>query len=51
MLQSILQDYILGGAVCSATRNLICERRTKTATGVRAIGVVAPKVWQDSNLT
>jgi len=26
---------------------LICERRTKTATGARAFGVAAPKVWLD----
>jgi len=42
-----IQDYILGRAVRSATRNLICERRTKTATGARAFGVFAPKVWHD----
>jgi len=46
-LQSILQDYIPGRAVRSATRKLICERHTKTATGARAFGVVAPKVWND----
>jgi len=46
-LQSILQDSIPGRAVCSVTRNLICERRTKTATGARAFGAVAPKVWHD----
>jgi len=34
-----LQDYIPGRAVHSASRNLICERRTKTATGARACGV------------
>jgi len=34
-------------AVRSASRNLICERRTKTATGARAFGVAAPKVWPD----
>jgi len=36
-----------GQTVCSASRNLICERRTKTATGARAFGAVAPKVWHD----
>jgi len=46
-LQSILQDYIPGRAVRSASRNLICEHRTKTATGARAFGVVAPKVWHN----
>jgi len=45
--KSILEDYITGRTVRSATRNLICERRTKTATGARAFGVVAPKVWHD----
>jgi len=25
----------------------VLERRTKTATGARAFGVVAPKVWHD----
>jgi len=30
-----------------ATCNLICERHTKTATGARAFGVIAPKVWYD----
>jgi len=40
-------DYIPGRAVRSAGRNLICERRTKTASGARAFGVVAPKVWHD----
>jgi len=43
-LQSILQDYILGRAIRSAARNLICEHRTKTVTGARAFGVVASKV-------
>jgi len=38
---------MLGRAVRSASRNLIYERRTKTATGARAFGVVAPKVWHD----
>jgi len=45
--QSILQDYISGRAVRSASRNLICERPTKTAKGARAFGVVAFKVWHD----
>jgi len=44
---SILQDYIPGRAVRSATRKLICERITKTATGARVVGVVAPKVWHE----
>jgi len=39
--------YIPGRAVRSATRNLICERRTKTAPGARDFGVVAPKFWHD----
>jgi len=43
--QSILQDYIPGRA-CSFC-NLICECCTKTATGARAFGVVAPEVWHD----
>jgi len=30
-----------------SSRNLICERCTKTATGARAFGAVAPKVWHD----
>jgi len=46
-LHSALQDYIPGRAVCSAARKLICECRTKTATGARAFAVVAPKVWHD----
>jgi len=44
---SILQDYIPGRAVRSASGNLFCERRTKTATGARAVVVVAPKAWHD----
>jgi len=31
-----------GQSCCSAARNLICQRRTKTVTGARAFGVVAP---------
>jgi len=46
-LQSILQDYILGRSVRSDSRNLICERRTKTATGARAFSVVVSKIWHD----
>jgi len=33
--------------VRSAVRKLICERHTNTASGARAFGVVAPKVWHD----
>jgi len=40
---SYIQAYIPGRAVRSATCNLICERRTQTATGARAFGVVAQK--------
>jgi len=40
-------DYIPGRAVRSTPRNLICERRTKTATSARAFSVVAPKVLHD----
>jgi len=47
---SILQDYVPGRAVRSVSRNLICERRTKTATGAKAFGLVAPKVWQATPL-
>jgi len=36
-LIAALQDYILGRAVRSAARNQIYERRTKTATGARAL--------------
>jgi len=36
-LQSIIQDYIPSRTVRSATRNLICAHRTKTATGARAL--------------
>jgi len=43
----MLCRYIPGRVDRSATHNLICERRTKTATGARAFGVVAPKVWHD----
>jgi len=46
-LQSILQDYITGIAVRFVSCNLICEHRTKTATGAGAFGVVAPKAWHD----
>jgi len=50
MKQNVLQSSMKtalppGRAVHSASRNLICERRTNTATGASAFGVVAPKVW------
>jgi len=45
--ESILQDYIPGRAVRSASCNLICERRTETTIGARAFGAVAPKVRHD----
>jgi len=41
----------LNSLVPYQAQGLICERRTKTATGARAFGVVAPKVWLKVRLT